>query len=66
MDCDQGIVYRTEYHIQYIGNDDGNIGISQNLHQVGPTNAYVRTERTLFAGLSGPMRTKVTVSRIKL
>jgi len=51
----QGTVYRVEYQLQCLGNDGGNVGILQSLHQVGPMNAHVGTERTLCASLSGPI-----------
>ena len=46
-DGNRGAVYRAEYQLQCIGND-GNIGIPQSLCQVGPTNAYTGTQRTLY------------------
>ena len=53
-DYNQGTVYRAEYWLQCIGNNGDNVGISQSLHQVGPTNAHTGTERTPYASLSGP------------
>ena len=43
-DYGQGTVHRAEYLLQCIGNDADSIGISQGLHQVGPTNAHMGTE----------------------
>ena len=38
------------------GDDNGDdVGISQSLHQVGPTKAQTGTEGTLYACLSGPI-----------
>ena len=51
-DYDEGTVYRAEYWLHCIGNDDGNVGISQSLCKVGTMNAH--TERTLYASLLGP------------
>ena len=55
------------YQLRCVGNDSGNVGISQSLHQVFPMNVHTGAERTLYAGLSGttePMRWKVTLSWI--
>ena len=46
VDYDQGTVFEDEYWLLCIENDDGNIGTSKGLHQVGPTNAHIGTERT--------------------
>jgi len=54
VDYDQEIVYGTEYQPQCIGNDGGNIGMSQSLCQVGPTNAHMGTKRTPYTSLPGP------------
>jgi len=43
-----------EHQFQCIGNNGGNVGISQSLRQVGPPNAHTGTERTPHASLSGP------------
>jgi len=42
-DYDQGTVHGAEYRLQCVGNDGGNVGISQSLRQVGPTNAHTGT-----------------------
>ena len=55
VDYGHEIVYGAKNQLQYVGNDDGNIGILQSLHQVSPTNAHRGTERTLYASLSGPI-----------
>ena len=39
-----GTVYRADYQHQCMGNNGGNIEISQSLCQVGPTNAHMGTE----------------------
>lgn len=49
MHYNQGTVYRTEYQLQRIGNDGGNVGISQN--QVGPINDHIESERSPYASL---------------
>ena len=56
VNCDytQGTVYGAEYQLQCVGNDGDNTGISKSLHQVGPMNLHTGTERTQYAGLSGP------------
>jgi len=36
-------LYGAEYRLQCVGNDGGNVGISQSLRQVGPTNAHTGT-----------------------
>ena len=43
------------YQLRCVGNDSGNVGISQSLHQVFPMNVHTGAERTLYAGLSGPI-----------
>jgi hypothetical protein len=42
-DYDQGTVYGAECRLQCAGNDVGNVGISQSLCQVGPTDAHTGT-----------------------
>lgn len=54
MDHDQGIVCEAKYWPQRIGNDGGNVGISQILHLVGFTNVHTGTER-IYASFSGPI-----------
>ena len=39
-DYDQGTVYRAQYWPKCLGNNGGNVGILQSLHQVDPTNAH--------------------------
>lgn len=41
------------YWLQCIGNNDGDVGISQSLHQMRVTNAHAGTERTPYANWSG-------------
>ena len=53
VNYNQGAVYGAECYLQGTGNDDGNVGILQSLHEVGPTNAHTETERTPYASLSG-------------
>ena len=36
-------LYGAEYRLQCVGNDGSNVGISQSLRQVGPTNAHTGT-----------------------
>lgn len=48
-------MFWTEYHLQCIGNNGGNVGILQGLHQVGPMNAHTGTERVPYTILSGPI-----------
>ena len=48
-------MYGAKHQFQGFGNNGGNVGILQSLHQVGPTDAYIVTERTLYASLSGPV-----------
>jgi len=48
-DYNQETVYGYEYWIQCFWNDDGNVGISQSLHQLGPMSAHTGTEKTLYA-----------------
>jgi len=55
VDYNQGTAYKAEYQPQWIGNNGGNVGISQSLQHVDPTNAHTETEGTLYASLSGPM-----------
>ena len=55
MAYDQGTVYRAEYRLQCIGNDDDNVGVLQSLHKVGPVDAHVGSERAVRASLSGPI-----------
>ena len=38
-------MYGAEYRLQCVGNDGGNVGISQSLRQVGPTNAQTGTQK---------------------
>ena len=45
VDYGQGTVYRAEYWLQCVGNNDGNVGISAN----------IRREGTQYASLSGPV-----------
>jgi len=52
-DYSQRTVYRTEYQLQCIGSDGGNIGMSWSLHQVGPTNVHTGIERILCVSSSG-------------
>jgi len=58
-------VYGAEYQLQCVGDDSGNVGISQSSHQLGPMNAHTGTKRTLHANFSGPTehntRLKVTI-----
>ena len=46
-------VHGAAYQLQYIGNDGGNVGILQSLHQVGSTSAHTVTEGTLYTSLPG-------------
>ena len=55
-DYKQGTVYKAEYWLQCIGNNGGNTGILLSLHQQGPMNAHIGTERTPYASLSGPIQ----------
>ena len=52
-DCNKGTVDKTEYCLQWIGNDGGSVGIQQSLHQVDPVNAHMGTESTPYASLLG-------------
>ena len=52
-DYNKRTMYRDEYQLQYVGNDSGNVGISQSLCQVGPMNTHREKERTPYASLSG-------------
>ena len=67
-DCIQGTVCGAEYWLPWFGNDDDNVGISQHLCQMGPTNARTGTEWILYTSLSGPIEAiggwRVTVSWI--
>ena len=54
VDYDQGTVYRSGYWCQCTGNNGGNVGISQSLHQVGSMNAHTGTEGRPSASLCGP------------
>ena len=54
-DLQPGNCVTAEYQLQCVGNDIGHAGISQNLYQVGLTNAHTKTERLSFASLSGPV-----------
>ena len=40
VNYNQRTVYRAEYHLQCVGNNSGNVGISQTLHQASSTNAH--------------------------
>jgi len=55
LDYNQGTLYGDEYQLQCIGNDCGNARILQSLQHVGPTDAYIETERTPYASSSGPI-----------
>ena len=50
-----GMVYRAEYQLQCIGNNDCKVGILQCLQQVGPTNAHTKTQRAPYTSLTGPI-----------
>jgi len=39
-------VYGAEYRLQCVVHNGGNVGISQSVHQVDPTNAHTGTQRT--------------------
>ena len=56
----QTTAYRDEYQLQCIGNNGGNIGISQILHQVGPTITQERKENHIQVcqGLLNQYRTE--------
>ena len=41
--------------LQRLGRNGHNIGILQGLCQVGPTDPHIRTQRTAYASLSGPV-----------
>ena len=45
-DYNQRTVYGDEYQLQFLGNDGDNVGISQTLHQVCPTDFHTGAERT--------------------
>ena len=45
--------HRDEVQLQSVGNDDGNVGISQHLRLLGPMCAHTGTERTSYSDLSG-------------
>lgn len=49
-------MYRAEYPLLCIGNNGGNVGLSQNLWQVDPMSAHMGTERTHHAGLSDVLK----------
>lgn len=48
-------MYRAEYWLQCVGNDDGSVGVLQYLCHVGFSNVRTRAERTQYASLSGPI-----------
>ena len=50
----QTMLFMCTYWLQCIGNDGGNVGISQSLHQVGLMNAHRGRERSPYASLSRP------------
>jgi len=47
-------VYEAEYQLWCIGNDGGNVGISQSFWQVDPIDTHTGSRRTPYASLSGP------------